>query len=163
MERRRTIFIICITVVVLLLLGFGYFYHTVARFYVLTDARGDGLVALAIKSADPSICGKLVRLPVSLGDTTSMERSGCYVAYVMAHPEKDICPPTETPCLRTYALVADQPEICLKLQPKDQAQMPYCIFNVAAQYRSTSTCAYLQDTTERNQCLQIVTALLPSA
>jgi hypothetical protein len=148
---------------ILVLSGAAYLYYTVWQYHV-DDQGASRWTAVAIQNSDPSICGKLTQSD-PFGDTTPTLRTSCYLQYIYAHPRKNICPPTETLCLETYALVADRPATCILIQPQDESQIYVCVTAVAVQYRSTSTCDYLTDTTrsnERAQCMQAVSVYLPT-
>jgi len=132
-----------------LLVASSWFYFAVARFYVGNDREADVLVQLAIRTQNPSICGKITDVPIDLGTPTLLVRDGCYASYVTAYPDKNICPAAANACLMQYAWITDEPLLCLHMNNGGSLN---CVSRAAAHSNSEQDCDVLTSTSQRKYC-----------
>lgn len=129
----------------ILILGLLAVILTTGKIYVSNRGQSDRAERLAIALRLPQLCGRLISTFVLIGPTTEDIQSECYYQYIMARPERDICPSFAYLCSETYASMADDPMTCLKAGPLTLT----CMVQLARQNNNVAICDLLGSNTQQ--------------
>lgn len=146
LSSNNTLFYVCLALGLLLLSLFVVnLFGLIPSTYpynIGSSEDEDRLVTEAITTSNPTICGNLRYATSVIFYESSIDqiRSYCYLRYITAHPEHNICPANEELCLDAYAELSDDPTPCFTL-PSNRTFS--CIVGVALHSNNKEVCALL--------------------